>query len=272
MRPSCAWWGSLRSTHPTIFLPSRWNAVLPPRVRAAGPTRKTTPSLVAAAAPNGIPSGRGDKRDTRPRGFRRRGLPAGRSAAIGSGPRRGRRPRGQVHPPPLPARPAHNAKTNGSPVQRRHSSPRSQENSTPRPAGRNPRSPMSITASVGQSAAAAPWEAAATQAADANARRAKSHQGLASPRSFVQRQAADLFQGDAAVEHDAPHRAVAGDAAVGDDRAAGAAEVFDRRNQGDVERPSAKPLASRLGRSTSIVALGASRARQKVSGQAFRWT
>ena len=37
------------------------------------------------------------------------------------------------------------------------------------------------------------------------------------------------------------------------------------------KRPSAKPSASRLGKSTSILASGASRARQNVSGQAFRY-
>ena len=61
------------------------------------------------------------------------------------------------------------------------------------------------------------------------------HQGRAGARSFVQRQAADPFQGNAAVEHDAPHWAVAGDAAVGDDRAARVAKIFDRGNQGNVE-------------------------------------
>ena len=63
------------------------------------------------------------------------------------------------------------------------------------------------------------------------------HQGRAGARSFVQRQPADLRQRHAAIEPDAPHRALAGDAGVGDDRRAGIAEILDRGHQGHVQSP-----------------------------------
>ena len=165
--------------------------------------------------------------------------------------RRGRRPASWRRPRrSTPGRAIHSENTNGKPVHRDHSSPKSHTNSKAPPAGDMPRSPISSTASAGVSSSVAPIGSGRSFGATPNRSFSKIlRQRGAGPRAFVQRQRVDVLDGNAAVELHASHRTVAGDAGVGDDRVARVAGVFDRGDHRHVESPGGQ----RVGQSARVV-------------------
>ena len=135
-----------------------------------------------------------------------------------------------------PGRAIHNANTNGKPVQRDHSSPKSQTNSKPASAIAIPRSPINSTASAGESSRRGPDRQRQRLRRHAEPLLEQNpHQRGAGARSLVQRQRADFLDRHAAKQLHAPHRAVAGNAGVGDDRIALPAGVLDRRDHRHVQ-------------------------------------
>ena len=168
------------------------------------------------------------------------------------------------------ARAAQRANTNGKPVQRDHSSPRSQVKARSSSGGSMPRSPMTTSASAGNRRAGVPAARGSRRGRDQSARGEDLGQGGAGPRAFVQGKRSHPLDRHAAVELDAAHRAVAGDAASEAIRKPGCRKYSIDGTKATSNRPVASPSARRLGKSTTISASGSRCGSVKINGRAFR--